>query len=1099
MHTMGDSELIQAYVRDRSEAAFTELVHRHLGVVYSVALRRVGDTLLAGDIAQSVFVLLARKAATFRDGALLAGWLFRTTGFVAARALRAELRRKRREETASAMNSASLSPDQTDALWDALAPHLDEAVASLSEADRAVVLLRFYERKPLREVGARIGLNEEAAKKRLQRAVEKLRGFFMRRGLTLGGAALAAVLAEKTVEAAPPALVSAVVKAGLAGGAAAAGMLPPLAQEALRAWRWARVRFALGLTGLALLGLFSARTFPWGSTHSANPVARPAPEAPAGLANGSPTAPAAATRRPAAGAVSELLLGVKDALTSTNVPRAGIQVNYLEGRKWWQRYDLVTDEDGLCRVPLPPNGLARLDVGVSMNGFVQCHATWMSLEDDPIPATYTLKLQRAVPIGGSVRDPEDRPVAGAEITLRFEGPARAPTEERPRERLGPIGTAVPVVARTDAAGRWECCVTPPELAILTVAAKHPQYAEARLHVSGPGLQTADGKAVGYDAFRAGQAVIRFENLYPLEGLVTDQDGRPLAGATVQAGEWGGLPEATQTNTDVAGRFWFSRLEPGKRLISAFADGYAVAQSNVQVGLRTPAIRFQLQPAQPWRIRVVDEDGQPLPGAWVCLESWPLVRHSVEMRRWTDAEGRLEWRSAPPGQLEFYVFKPGYCESRGLILPAGGQEHVVSLESVSTLTGHVTDAATGEPIPFFRVFPNYPANTSGIGVLERRFGTNGLFHTQFRARGAPLICFDAEDYVPTQERVTLLSPHEGVCDARLRRWGSNEVIEGTVLRTDGGPAPGVPVALATLQHLVVLRGNRFDCRRNPRNESLLYRPDYFTTSSDAQGRFRFRRLPGAHTVAAADASGVGSVSCATPGQVLRLQLQPWGRIEGLVRLTGQNWAGRKLYLRNWGRQEDSGAFYCDLRRFSTNSDEQGRFSFEDVPPGVYCLQIDTDPGRLGRDYAGVEVRAGEVNRVQFGGTGRVVTGRFLAPPGRSVADWSQQLSSPALATESPPTKPPAGLTPDDLARWRLASWQSNVALCRSACNCSVQVRPDGAFAVFDVPPGTYELSAGVPGRSRAEPSLHCSRPAIRIESGDPTMPVELGEVTLKTLP
>src|SRR5262245_19389091 len=111
---MDDRNLLEAYARDASEEAFGELVRRHLAWVYSVALRHLGNPALAEDIAQSVFVLLARKAKNLRSGAILVGWLFRTTRFVSQRALRAERRRKGREETAASMNPSATLPDDNE-------------------------------------------------------------------------------------------------------------------------------------------------------------------------------------------------------------------------------------------------------------------------------------------------------------------------------------------------------------------------------------------------------------------------------------------------------------------------------------------------------------------------------------------------------------------------------------------------------------------------------------------------------------------------------------------------------------------------------------------------------------------------------------------------------------------------------------------------------------------------------------------------------------------------------------------------------------------------------------------------------------------------
>src|ERR1035437_7625267 len=140
MHMMSDWELLQAYAKNRSEPAFAELVQRHLNWVYSTALRQVRDAHLAEDVAQAVFVLLARKAGSLRPGTILSGWLFRTTRFVASRALRTEYRRKAREQSAVAM-SPTLSSDDHETLCNHLTPHLDQAVAALSDTARTPILL----------------------------------------------------------------------------------------------------------------------------------------------------------------------------------------------------------------------------------------------------------------------------------------------------------------------------------------------------------------------------------------------------------------------------------------------------------------------------------------------------------------------------------------------------------------------------------------------------------------------------------------------------------------------------------------------------------------------------------------------------------------------------------------------------------------------------------------------------------------------------------------------------------------------------------------------------------------------------------------------
>ena len=275
MRTMGDWELLQNYVKIRSEAAFAELVQRNIDWMYSLALRRVGDPQLAQDVVQSVFALLARKAGSMRAGTVLGGWLFRSTCFVAKCSLRAERRRKSREEIASAMMTTA-HPDETELLWERLAPHLDDAVASLSEGDRSAVLLRFYQKKSLSEVGQHLGLSEEAAKKRVSRTVEKLRDYLTRRDVTLGGAVLAGLLVEKVVQAAPAALTASVLKTS---GVGLSVVLPQLARETLSAWRWAKIKlvsaagFSVVLVALLLHNVSASRLLKSGNllTQEAKP------------------------------------------------------------------------------------------------------------------------------------------------------------------------------------------------------------------------------------------------------------------------------------------------------------------------------------------------------------------------------------------------------------------------------------------------------------------------------------------------------------------------------------------------------------------------------------------------------------------------------------------------------------------------------------------------------------------------------------------------------------------------------------------------------------------------------------------------------------
>jgi RNA polymerase sigma factor (sigma-70 family) len=249
-----DMELVKEFARQNSEAAFTELVRRHIALVYSVAQRYTGNAADAKDVTQAVFIILARKAAGLRERTLLPGWLYETTRFTAARLLRTNSRRQQREQEAyvqSTLNEA----DRTD-LWEKLSPHLEAAMSSLSECDRALLVLRFYQNKSGPEAAALMGIREGAAHMRVTRAIEKLRQFFAHRGVTLSGEAVVGALSANFIQAAPEALAKSVTAVAMAKGAAASIATLTLSKGVLRimAWTNAKTAVVVGLGVLAVAG-----------------------------------------------------------------------------------------------------------------------------------------------------------------------------------------------------------------------------------------------------------------------------------------------------------------------------------------------------------------------------------------------------------------------------------------------------------------------------------------------------------------------------------------------------------------------------------------------------------------------------------------------------------------------------------------------------------------------------------------------------------------------------------------------------------------------------------------------------------------------------
>lgn len=222
--TEEDSELLRRYAETRSEEAFAELVRRRVGLVYSVALRTTCDPHRAEDATQTVFADLARKATALADRPVLAGWLYRSAHYAALGIVRAERHRSAREEEAHTMQE-TLGTKNTAAEWEKVRPVLDAVMSELSDSDRDAIALRFFDGRPFSEIGAQLKLTENAARMRVERALDKLHALLARRGIRSTAAALGAVLAHEVLSAVPAGMATSVTCSALASANAGAGYL----------------------------------------------------------------------------------------------------------------------------------------------------------------------------------------------------------------------------------------------------------------------------------------------------------------------------------------------------------------------------------------------------------------------------------------------------------------------------------------------------------------------------------------------------------------------------------------------------------------------------------------------------------------------------------------------------------------------------------------------------------------------------------------------------------------------------------------------------------------------------------------------------------
>ncbi|MFT3780999.1 MAG: sigma-70 family RNA polymerase sigma factor [Nibricoccus sp.] len=244
-----DTELLRRYVEEGSQEAFAELVERRIGLVYSVGLRRTSDPVRAEEIAQEVFTDLARKAASLSRHATVVGWLHRSAYYAAAIHVRAERNRIARETEAYNMGKI-FADDAPQADWDELRPVLDEVLNELNERDREAVLLRYFDNRPFGDIGSQLRLSENAARMRVERALDKLHALLARRGIKSTSTAVGLLVAQQaTAATAPVGLAATTSAAALASANAAATSVLAGALQFMAA-----TKTSVAVTSLVLIG-----------------------------------------------------------------------------------------------------------------------------------------------------------------------------------------------------------------------------------------------------------------------------------------------------------------------------------------------------------------------------------------------------------------------------------------------------------------------------------------------------------------------------------------------------------------------------------------------------------------------------------------------------------------------------------------------------------------------------------------------------------------------------------------------------------------------------------------------------------------------------
>lgn len=1098
------TQLLRAWAGHGSEDAFRELVRRYVDLVWSVARRQTGgDVHAAEDIVQQVFTDLARQTQRGRGPlaggpCALGGWLHRHTCFVAANLRRAERRRQAREQTAVAMNSLELAGESA---WQALAPVLDETLNELEPADREALLLRFYERCDLRAVGAALGVSEDAAQKRVARALEKLRGLLAARGVSLGGAVLAGLLGDRAVEAAPAALAVRVSGAALAAGAGS-GLAWLGALLATGKGKLAASLAAVVLVTVPLAWYLSRDSFPLGRSagdraETAAALAGNARDSSRNVSTGSASGLASASL-PAAAAAPDpeaLVLTLLDAETGQPVPNVAVDYRCWTGTDLDLR-TLHGTREGLCEVRFPRGTATHLQLTTRYEGFADTRLEWRPDRGEQIPFEYTLRLERAVPIGGMVVDPDGQPVAGAKVSF---GHGEIPDAPRPENHL--FGW---LQVETDFTGRWKVNRIADEmLRRIGGSAEHPDF------VRSESLEVARNPDAE-QRLRAGQYVFQLRRGVTVRGIVVDSQEQPVAEATVRVGMLGET-HTRETRTVADGSFEVAGCQPGRKPVTASAAGFAATTVEADIQEATPPLRLVLQPGKTLRFRTVDRSGQPLPKVWFAYSARGGLRRQmnppatpppqVVFGGETDAEGRAVWENAPEQELAFAFAKPGYQRRDDVFLRPGEQEHVIVLEPALTIAGTVSDAVTGKPIPNFRIICGWPETFgseqrprwSPIDRHQPAFSGGTFRHVIEEALigGIPnpgyIFKFEAEGYSPYVTRV--FRPDEGEVEFAVKLQPA-ETITVTVLRPDGQPAAWCDVGFVSPgANLTLLPGG---IERGYDGGSVL--------TADAAGQFRLPPDDAVTAVVAAHPEGFALVPRAVLEAEPVLRLQPWARVEGRIWRRGNPATGRELTV-SFFDVETLMAIPIDFESYRVVSDARGEFQFDKVPPGrlslVELIPFETSDPQPGKDWSGrpletLQARPGQTVFVEVGKDGRAVRLRLRGPQSAAPAG-GESFAFATIITPAP--LPPAEVRNDAQA---LAAWQRNPEI--QAAHRAVRSWPlkrvaDGSWEAEDVAPGQYVIRAGYPSTAGAAYPALFEAPVV-VPTGGVEETLDMGEIRLQ---
>jgi peroxiredoxin len=721
-------------------------------------------------------------------------------------------------------------------------------------------------------------------------------------------------------------------------------------------------------------------------------------------------------------------LTIRASDAQTEAPLAGVElqvvarINNLNANR-----DLLTNIDGLAEYSLPVAATVQtFRVTARKARFVPAQHNWRTDQARiELPDAIDISMAAGHPIGGVVKNEAGEPIAAAEVRLSM--PITWPRDDNFYFTVATLAT--------DNQGRWQFDGAPADQPNVHVNVRHPDYIP--LGIAGS---------------------LSNENVYVLKqgptvrGDIVDEQGKPVGFARVLLGDSRFHSNRVVATSDADGLFVLKNCTLGTTLISVQSDAHAPAAQQIVVAAQNEPLRFVLGAAHIVRGRVVDPDGKPISGVGVAPEYWRGMQ-VLEARMTTDAEGRFEWRAAPPDGLQFSIFHRGHMSLRNHPLAANGEEQVITMRPELVVSGRTIDATTGEPIKNFRV-----QRGQWMGGNERAYWydgtaattfTNGEFSYRFsEPADAWLLRAEADGYLPAESRPFKSDEGQVRFNFELKPGKGPSSV---VLQASGEPAVGAEVGAFTEDTYVHLEQGRFGSQS---------RANLITTDKDGRFSMAPRSESEAYTVVVLHDAGFAYVSHDELQKSERIKLTAWGRLEGRVMKGAQPDADCRVMFYPQ-RQARGNSLRDRLWSFSTETtaDADGRFRFERVPPGPGMVSrvVVTRYGDHWTHTPGwnqtVDISGGKTTNVTIGGTGRPVTGRVTidGEPDEPIT-WG--------------TNEPAAISPRRApARSLLGALFGGGGAPAANTRYLGPIDETGQFTIPDVPAGDYTLTIDVNGPVR----------------------------------